>query len=244
MELDQKDFGDLKKAKQLLENPSIAAKLTNLIGAPIEKGFELLPTNWKSKIGEITQHALTKAIHTAVFTMNNTPRDESSNLMHKLAVAATGGVGGFFGLPAMAIELPISTTIMLRSIGDIARSEGEDVCSNETKLACIEVFALGGTTSSDDSVESAYFVIRAALARSVTEASEYIAGKGLAEEGEVYHSSGRTFWYSGFRESCRTSNPSNRSSWRFHNKYPIYRSFSRHGSWAFYRPTTRKKIWG
>lgn len=183
MELDQKDFGDLKKAKQLLENPSIAAKLTNLIGAPIEKGFELLPTNWKSKIGEITQHALTKAIHTAVFTMNNTPRDESSNLMHKLAVAATGGVGGFFGLPAMAIELPISTTIMLRSIGDIARSEGEDVCSNETKLACIEVFALGGTTSSDDSVESAYFVIRAALARSVTEASEYIAGKGLAEEG-------------------------------------------------------------
>jgi hypothetical protein len=42
-------------------------------------------------------------------------------------VATTGGVGGLFGLPALAIELPISTTIMLRSIADIARSEDEDI---------------------------------------------------------------------------------------------------------------------
>jgi hypothetical protein len=35
-------------------------------------------------------------------------------------------VGGGFGLAALPVELPISTIIMLRSIGDIARSEGED----------------------------------------------------------------------------------------------------------------------
>ena len=79
MELDQNDLRDLKKAKLLLENPSLAAKLTNLIGTPIEKGFELLPNHWNAKIGEITQTSLTKAIHAAVFIMKNSPSEESSN---------------------------------------------------------------------------------------------------------------------------------------------------------------------
>ncbi len=183
MELQQKDLRDLKKAKALLENPGIAAKIANLIGTPIEKGFELLPYNWNAKIGEITQAALTKATHAAVFTMKNSQGDESSNTWHKLAVATTGGIGGFFGLPAMSIELPVSTTIMLRSIADIARSEGEDIFTDEAKIACIEVFALGGPTPNDDASESGYFAVRAALARSVAEAAEYIAEKGIVEEG-------------------------------------------------------------
>ena len=183
MEFQKSDLNDLKKAKKILENPGIAAKITNLIGTPIEKGFELLPDNWNIKIGEVTQTALTKAVHAAIFTMKDSPGEETSNIWHKLAVATTGGVGGFFGLPAMSIELPISTTIILRSIADIARSEEENIYSDETKIACIEVFALGGPTSSDDASESGYFTVRAALAQSVTKAAEYIAEKGLAEEG-------------------------------------------------------------
>ena len=183
MEFQKSDLNDLKKAKKILENPGIAAKITNLIGTPIEKGFELLPDNWNIKIGEVTQTALTKAVHAAIFTMKDSPGEETSNIWHKLAVATTGGIGGFFGLPAMSIELPISTTIILRSIADIARSEEENIYSDDTKTACIEVFALGGPTSSDDASESGYFSVRAALAHSVTKAAEYIAEKGLAEEG-------------------------------------------------------------
>jgi hypothetical protein len=114
--------------------------------------------------------------------MKDAPGEESSNMWHKIAVATTGGIGGFFGLPALAVELPISTTIMLRSIADIARSEGETINKIASKIACIEVFALGGLSKSDDASESGYFAIRAALARSVTKAVEYIAQKGLAEE--------------------------------------------------------------
>jgi hypothetical protein len=36
------DLNDLKRAKALLENPGLAAKITSLLGTPIEKGF-LLP---------------------------------------------------------------------------------------------------------------------------------------------------------------------------------------------------------
>ncbi|WP_372678671.1 EcsC family protein [Desulfosarcina sp.] len=182
MTLQQNDLKDLIKAKRLLEHPGLAARITHFLGTPIEKGFALLPENWSAKIGQNTRTALTKAIHAAVLTMKDAPGEAASTAWHKLAVAATGGIGGFFGLPALAIELPVSTTIMLRSIADIARSEAETINTVEAKLACIEVFALGGADISDDASESGYFAVRAALAQSVTKATEYIAEKGLVEE--------------------------------------------------------------
>lgn len=183
MTFTETDLADLKKAKKLLENPGVAAKITSLIGTPIEKGFELLPAGWNVKIGELTQAALLKAVYAAVFTLKDAPGEQASNIWHKVAVATTGGLGGFFGLPALAIELPVSTAIMLRSIADIARSEGETLSKAESQIGCIEVFALGGPGKGDDASESGYFAIRAALAQSVKNAAEFLAGKGLAEKG-------------------------------------------------------------
>lgn len=179
----QLDLNDLKKAKALLENPGITAKIINVFGMPIEKGFEMLPANWHAKIGVITQVALSKAVNAAVFTMKDLPGCRSSNIFHQLAVAATGGIGGFFGLPALAVELPVSTTLMLRSIADIARSEGEIITNMASKIACIEVFALGGSSNKDDASESGYFLIRAALAQSIAKAAEHITEKGMVAEG-------------------------------------------------------------
>jgi len=170
----ESDKKELQSAKYLLENPGIGAKITNFIGTPIEKGFEKLPEDWKEKIGEITQKSLLKATEAAVFTMKGHTVEEPSNKWHKLAVIASGGVGGFFGFTALAIELPISTTIMLRSIADIARSQGEQIDEYESKFACMEVFALGGESKSDDASESGYFAIRAVLAKSISETIEIL----------------------------------------------------------------------
>jgi len=183
MEFQPADMNDLKKAKSLLENPGLAIKITHLLGVPIEMGFRLLPDDWNMKVLEITQIALTRAIHLAAATMKDTPNSHASNSLHKIVVAATGSVGGFFGLATLAMELPVSTTLMLRSIMDIARSEGEHIHDGETKFACMEVFAMGGANDSDNAAESGYFAVRAALARSVANAAQYIAEKGLAEEG-------------------------------------------------------------
>ena len=72
---------------------------------------------------------------------------------------------------------------MLRSIADIARSEGEQINLLETKLACLAVFALGGRSKSDDGSETGYFFVRATLARAISDATQYIAKKGLVQEG-------------------------------------------------------------
>ena len=183
MKIIKKDLEDLKIAKKLLENPGLAAKITNLIGKPIEKGLESLPKNWSEKLGKITHSSLMKAADAAIFTMDDIPNSESSNIMHKIAVATSGGVGGFFGLAGLAIELPISTTIMLRSIADISREQGESITSVETKLACLEVFALGGESKSDDGTETGYYTIKAMLANSISEAAKFIIEKGVIEEG-------------------------------------------------------------
>jgi hypothetical protein len=182
VEFQPNDLYDLKKAKRLLENPGLAARITHFLGTPIDKGFTLLPENWRSKIDDITRSALSKAIQTAIFTMKDSPGEQASMTWHKLAVATTGGVGGFFGLGGLTIELPVSTTIMLRSIADIARSEKEAIHEIESQLACIEVFALGGPSMDDDAAESGYFAVRAAMAQSVASAAEHLTKKGLVEK--------------------------------------------------------------
>jgi hypothetical protein len=175
-------LSELKTAKSLLENPSLAAKVTDFVGTPIERLIEKLPEDWNKKIGRVTHTALDKSASAALYTMKDTPGEESSNIWHKLGAATSGAIGGFFGIAALSIELPVSTTLMLRSIGDIAREQGESINDDETKLACLQVFALGGNSKDDDGAESGYFAIRAMLARATTEAVEYIAKYGLAQE--------------------------------------------------------------
>ncbi|WP_196885157.1 EcsC family protein [Aureivirga sp. CE67] len=182
-EITTEDLNELTKAKQLLENPGLAAKITNFIGKPIESGLDSLPKKWQGKLSNITVDSLMKAANGAIFTMKDVPGTKASNVKHKFAVALSGGVGGFFGLPALAVELPVSTTIMLRSIADISREHGESISDVDTKFACLEVFAFGGNNINDDNVQSGYFTVRASLARSVTEASKYIIEKGLTEKG-------------------------------------------------------------
>ena len=181
--LTTEDLEALRHARSLLEQPGLATRLTALIGMPVEKAMDLLPERWSEAVGAATRQALEAALHVALTTLEDRPGARPSNLAHKFAVAATGAGGGAFGLMGLPVELPLSTTIMLRSIADVARSEGEALDAPEARMACLEVFALGGRTAGDDASESSYVVVRAGLARSVSEAAKYVAQKGLIEEG-------------------------------------------------------------
>jgi hypothetical protein len=183
MEMTQEDLGRLKYAKELLENPGLAARLTNVIGMPFEKAFNYLPEKWTGVIQSIARKSLKHALDVAVKTIDHNEKKSSRDTLHKFLVATSGGIGGAFGLPALAIELPVTTIIMFRSIADIARSEGEELQMIETKLACLEVFALGGSADKDNAAESGYYAVKALLAKQVSEAAKYIVGRGITEEG-------------------------------------------------------------
>ncbi len=178
--LTENDLRDLRFAKQLLENPGLAARLTDALAKPIERGFQLLPQNWLKIVNFATRHSLEKALNFAVISLGK-PRF-SSELMHKIAAGTTGAIGGAFGISGLTVELPIATVIMLRSIADIARSEGENLDQIEARLNCLEVFALGGKTSEDDAAETGYYAIRLTLSKLVTDAANFITQTGAARE--------------------------------------------------------------
>src|SRR6266516_5113246 len=176
------DLAALRRAVASLEHPDFAARLTNMVGKPIELIGYALPASASQAITTATSKALEMALAVALRTMPHAPR-AGSQLFHKALVTAFGAAGGAFGLATLPIELPVSTIIMLRSIADIARSEGEDLSDPEAALACVQVFALGARPDSGDASESGYFAVRGMLAQSVTQAARFIVERGVLEEG-------------------------------------------------------------
>ena len=178
----ESDLAALRSGAAALEHPGLAARLTNMVGKPIELIGYALPASASQAITAATSKALEMALEVALRSMHQAPRAGSQRL-HKALAVASGAAGGAFGLATLPIELPLSTIIMLRSIAEIARSEGEDLSDPEAALSCVQVFALGGRPGSADASESGYFAVRGMLAKSVTQAARFVVERGAVEEG-------------------------------------------------------------
>jgi hypothetical protein len=181
-DMTDEDIEALRTAVGLLENRSLAARLTSIVGKPIELIGAALPEGASKAIAAATSKGLNAALKVALRTMANKP-EAGSRLLHKALATASGAVGGSLGIVTAPLELPISTIIMMRSIADVARSEGENLADPDTALACVQVFALGGRPGPIDASESGYFAVRGVLAKSITEAARFLAERGIVEEG-------------------------------------------------------------
>lgn len=184
--MSREDAAALAEAVRLLEHTSLAGRLTNMLGRQIELAGRLVPDRVRDVVSHVAMSALQTALVAALSSLDHGPRQyqrPASPRLHKALAAASGAVGGAFGLVLLPLELPISTTLILRSIADVGRQEGEDLAQPEAALACLQVFALGGRTSGDEYVEGGYFAVRGLLAKSVSEATRYLVERGTAEEG-------------------------------------------------------------
>jgi hypothetical protein len=179
--LTAEEMAELAYAKSLLENPGLTARLAGVLGSPIEKGIRMLPKEWSGQLSKTVRKVLFQGLEVAVASLGEKKARPASQFWHKVLVGASGGLGGAFGLASVALELPVSTTIMLRSIADIARSEGFDIKAIETKLNCLEVFALGGRTQVDEAADSTYWATRAALGEVCSEAARHISRRGVID---------------------------------------------------------------
>ena len=174
MELSRNETEDLAYAVSLLENPGFLIKTVNILGKPVENMLKKMPDSMAKTVMNVTDKALGKAVDFAAGTFDDNRPLPAENFLHKMSVAITGGISGMMGMGSLAVELPVTTTIMLRSILDIAREEGENPADPETRMAALSVFALGGRSSSDDGSETGYYAVRAALSASVKEAAVYL----------------------------------------------------------------------
>jgi hypothetical protein len=179
--LSSSERDELRRARGLLESGGLVVRVAEALGRPLEAGLERLPAPARDVVQGASRAALERALRLALGTLAGEPSRRSSERLHKAAVAATGAVGGFFGLGGLTVELPVTTVVMLRSIADIARSEAQDLSLPETQLACLEVFALGG--GGESAAETGYYAVRATLSQALGEAARHIAEHGLSRKG-------------------------------------------------------------
>jgi hypothetical protein len=127
-----------------------------------------------------------------VEVVENDPRriGSTSSFWHGVLVAASGAGGGAFGLPGLAIELPVTTGLMFRSIAAIAQESGEYLADPVVRLECLTVFSYGGPTKSDDALESSYLTARFAMQEAISQAVGFVTRLTAAELSAAIRSGG------------------------------------------------------
>src|SRR5690349_19486440 len=99
-------------------------RLADAAGVPLEKVAHFVVPD---RIAALAHEALVRVMDLAASTVwatSNKDKDHKeattasrwTALIHQAATAATGFGGGMFGFASLALELPITTAIMFRSI--------------------------------------------------------------------------------------------------------------------------------
>ncbi len=153
-----------------MQNLGWAIRNVNKIGNTVETGINYVPEKALVKVQKITEKVLLKVVKANLLTIkkNQTFKKPSINT-YKSIVTSTGALSGFFGSSTglgtaiFASEVTLTTKFLMRTIMDIARSEGEDIYTLEGQMACLQVFALGGDAKDDDGMETSYYTTRMAL---------------------------------------------------------------------------------
>jgi EcsC protein family len=154
----------LKNAAKQLEGRNFAARLADYAGVPVSRVLGFLPRAVNRQISGMVRNAVMKALEIAVDTLDEKPPRTPMTGFSSFLAGVTGGVGGLFGFGALAVELPMTTTLMLRAIAEIAQHQGEDLSTLEARLACLEVFAYGAKHNPEN-VDVGYYAARALISR-------------------------------------------------------------------------------
>ena len=158
------DHAALKNAVKYLEGRNFAAKLADYAGVPVNRVLGVLPKAVNKQLSGLVRNAVMKGLEVAVDTLDDKPPRSPAMGFSSFLAGVTGGVSGLFGFGALAFELPLTTTLMLRAIAEIAQHQGEDLSTLESRLACLEVFAYGAKRT-DENLDVGYYAARALISK-------------------------------------------------------------------------------
>lgn len=168
--LDVDTLAELRAVARLAADADgLVMKLAGMAGGAVGSLMERLPDGIRARLGELTEAALRESYRVAFRTHGENGEGlagrASGPVWHRAATALTGAVGGLGGIATTFAELPVTTTLILRSIQEVARGQGEDLTNPEVRAACIAVFGLGGRGRADDDADTGLIAARLALKR-------------------------------------------------------------------------------
>lgn len=139
----------------------LGIQLLTLLGGKAENLLDRLPPQVRAGLDGATEQALELAMRAAQGTRGAVP--DQSEWVDRAAATAMGAAGGFGGLPTALIEIPATTTVLLRSIQGVAAVHGFDPSAENVRFDCIRVFAAAGPLSDDDGADLGFLTLRLTL---------------------------------------------------------------------------------
>ena len=148
---DESEF--LRVVKLKAEGRSIPVKLSETVAGMGSGVMRMLPDAFTERLASVSE----KALRTAYLAGDEMPAVKGYS---RFIAGASGAVSGFFGMPGMLVDVPLTTAVIMRAVRAVAREYGEDTKSPECKMACLEVF---GMNSGNDDENGGYWGARAAV---------------------------------------------------------------------------------
>ena len=172
--------GELQRVLEQLESGrGVLVRLADLMGGAVGQATRLgvrglgLAPGLQTKLRGVAESAISRAFDLAVVGLKQpatasalaTTGQQRRWRAHATqgAVVVSGAIGGFGGLAGLLPDIGFTTLTIMREIARIAREEGEDLSSADSRRACLEVFALRPIEASDEESELGYFSARAVL---------------------------------------------------------------------------------
>lgn len=146
----------------------VGMQVLNLIGGSAEGLLDKLPKEIRNRLDGATETALAAAMRAAHGSRGIV--GDQPGWLNVAVTTAMGAAGGFGGLPSALAELPVTTTVLLRTIQGVAVEYGFDPEAENVQFDCVQVFAAAGPLGSGEGADLAFLTSRVALTGSTVQA--------------------------------------------------------------------------
>ena len=116
----------LENAVYALEKNSLVGNISEFTSKPVEKLLHKVPKPIIKQVENSVERLTYKCLDLAIKSLD-LKMVSNHQKFDTLYTGVAGGLGGIFGIGSLPIELPVTTTLFLRSIAAIARNQGEDL---------------------------------------------------------------------------------------------------------------------
>jgi hypothetical protein len=153
------EIEDLARRYRRAGGPGL--QVLTLLGGKAEGLLDRLPLAIRNRLDSASEAALRTAMRAAQ-SSRGVVRDQPGwlNLAVTTGLGAAGGMGG---LPTALAELPVTTTMLLRTIQGVAAQHGFDPAEENVQFDSIQVFASAGPLGHDDGADMGFLASRVTL---------------------------------------------------------------------------------
>lgn len=148
-------------ARRYLDAGGIGMDVLNAFGGNAETLIAYVPKGVRKRVDDITWRGLNRAFSAAAQS-RRLVRDRGE-MFNRLLSSASGAAGGIAGLTGAVIELPVTITLLLRAILEIASEHGFDPGSEEVRMEALRVLAAAGPLAEDDGADLGLLAARLSI---------------------------------------------------------------------------------